>query len=185
MLIMRIFFSLKVEGRNNLPEAGSFIVAANHTSFLDPMAVQTSIPAKINWIVRKDVIERKHLKVIHYIFDSIPVNGSVKSALTALEKGRVLGIFPEGRRSEDGKLEEAGNGVAILALKSGRPVVPVGIKGAFEAYPPGKKFFKPHPISVNIGRPLSFKKEEKEEIDESILQETKDRVMDGIRGLIT
>jgi len=184
MCIMRIFFSLKVEGRGNLPRSGSFIIAANHTSFLDPMAVQAALPVKVSWIVRKDVSEKRYLKFMHYIFDSIPVNGSVEKALVSLKKGHVLGIFPEGKRSNDGRLKEAGDGTEIVALRSGRPVVPVGIKGAFEAYPPGKRFFKPHPISVRIGRPIFFNKEEKEEIGELLLKETKDRVMDGIRTLI-
>lgn len=177
-------FRLKVEGKDNLPKDAPFIVASNHTSFLDPGLIQIAIPARMSWITKKDVYENWYLKPLCWVSESIPINGAIEKALVALEEGRVLGIFPEGTRSRNGKLKDADTGIAILALRSGRPVLPIGIKGAFEAFPPGKNFFKPYPIVVKIGKPFSFEKKDKENIEESILNEKKDYVMDRIEELL-
>jgi len=178
------FFSLKVEGRKNLPEGAPFIVVANHTSYLDPMVIQVAVPPRISWIAKKEVCEKWYLKPVHYVCGSIPANGSVKCALEALDQKRILGIFPEGVRSYDGKLKEAGRGIAVLALKSGAPIVPVGIKGAFEAYPPGRIFFRPHPVSVKIGSAFFFDKVTDDPIDEGIINNARSFVMKKIGELL-
>lgn len=179
-----VFFRLKVEGRANLPEKGPFIIASNHASFLDSAVIQVAIPARISWIAKRGVYEERLLKPLHYIFGTIPMNGAIEKALTALENGETIGIFPEGTRSTDGKIKEADVGIAILALKSGKTVVPVGVKGSFEAFPPGKKFFRPYPVTVKIGKPISFEKRDKETIEVRLLEEAKNRVMDRIGELL-
>lgn len=179
-----IFFRLKVEGRDNILPKGPFIIACNHTSFLDVGVVQVAFPLKISWIAKKEVVDRWWLRPAHWIFDTITINGAVEKALEALEEGRVLGIFPEGARSPDGKIKKTDAGVAILALKSGMPIIPVGIMGAFEAYPPGKKFFKPHPITVKIGKPFSFKREQRDMIQEDILTEKRVYIIERIKDLL-
>lgn len=183
-VLTKVLFSLEVEGRENVPVRGPFIVAANHTSFLDVVVIQSAIPRKISWITKKDVYEKRGLRILHRVFESIPVNGSVERAIEFIEKGRVVGIFPEGVRSADGRLKNADDGVAILALRSGRPVLPVGIKGAFEAYPPGRKFLRPHPITMRIGKPLNFNKVNQDSIEDGMLVETRDIIMAGIARLI-
>lgn len=182
--LARLFFNPRVEGRENIPEKGPFIVAPNHTSLLDPVVVQSALPAKIYWIAKRSVYENPCLKFINYISGTIPMNGAVDKALSALKEGRVLGIFPEGGLSPDGRPKEANPGVAILALKSGESIVPIGIKGAYEAFPPGRKIFKPHPIVVKIGKPFSFERIDEEVIDGRLINETKDFVMERIKELL-
>ncbi|NQT06356.1 MAG: 1-acyl-sn-glycerol-3-phosphate acyltransferase [Candidatus Omnitrophica bacterium] len=183
-ILVWVFFRLTVEGRENLPKGAPFILAANHTSFLDPMVIQLAVTNRISWIARKEVFNRPALRPLHYILRTIPINGALDKALDALGEGRVLGIFPEGTRSPDGRLKDADDGVAILALKSGKAIIPVGVKGAYEAYPAGERFFKPHPVTVRIGRPLFFKKQDVEVIDSQVIKGTKNAIMDGIRGLL-
>lgn len=178
------FFRLKVEGGDGLPKTGPFIIVSNHTSFLDPLAIQVAVPVKISWITKRCIYENPFLRPIHRLSDSILINGAVEKALEALEEGRVIGIFPEGTRSPDGRLLEADVGVAILALKSGAPVIPVGVRGAHEAYPVGRRFFKPHQVTVRIGRGFSFEKEYKEDIEESLLRQKRDYVMERVEELI-
>lgn len=79
-------------------------------------------------------------------------NGSVGKAIVLLEKGGVVGVFPEGTRSPDGKLGEGRKGVAVMALMAGVPVIPCGITGAFEAYPRDAAFPRPFPVKVSIGK---------------------------------
>ena len=103
----------------------------------------------------------------------IPVNtdgldsAALKESLTGLKEGDVLGIFPEGTRSKDGKLKDnVHSGAAYLAVKSGVQVLPIGIAGSFNVLPPGTSEFFPHPVTVNIGKPLiPPKKLSKENVD--------------------
>jgi 1-acyl-sn-glycerol-3-phosphate acyltransferase len=79
---------------------------------------------------------------------------ALKKALRLLKNGEIIGIFPEGARSETGELAEGEPGVALIALKANVPILPVGIRGAYEAFPKGSKFPKPHPITINFGKPF-------------------------------
>ncbi len=184
MIVGRVLFRLKVGGRENLPSKGPFIIVSNHVSFLDSGLIQAAIPLRISWIAKKDVCEKWYLKLLHFIYDTIPVNGAVDRALEALNRGRVLGIFPEGTRSIDGKLKEGELGTAILALKSGAKIVPVGIKGAHEAMSPVHKSVRLRPIELKIGKPFAFKKAGPGKIEESLLKTKRDFIMEKIGELL-
>lgn len=112
----------------------------------------------------------------------IPENGAIEKSLAVLGNGEVLGIFPEGGRSKDGKLRPAKEGVAILAIKSGALVIPCAIRGAFEAYPPPAIFPKPHPVKILIGKPIKF--EIVEFPDEALISSALDKVMSAIKRLM-
>jgi 1-acyl-sn-glycerol-3-phosphate acyltransferase len=180
-LIIHIYFRLRAEGMENLPKGRPFIIAANHSSFADPVVVQAVIPPNISWIAKKAVYDNRCLRFVHYIFRTIRVNGSVEKALAALEKGDVVGIFPEGTRSPDGKVRNGDVGVAVLALKSGMEVVPVAIKGAYEAFPRGTRFPRPRPITIKICKPVTFEKMENGRISSDILEEKRDMIGDRLR----
>jgi 1-acyl-sn-glycerol-3-phosphate acyltransferase len=176
---------LSVEGADNIPKRGPFIVAANHASFIDPLVLQMAIPINVSWITKKAVYHNKALWLIHRLCRSIPVNGALDTAITALvDEGRVVGIFPEGTRSKDGLMKQADFGVAILALRSGSPVLPAGIMGSYEAFGPHAVFPKPRRVTVRIGRPFSFERCDSDEIDENVLTHSRDRVMDNIKRLL-
>jgi 1-acyl-sn-glycerol-3-phosphate acyltransferase len=112
------------------------------------------------------MITRKHYNnaKMRWIYDAmrlIPVNIdgfdsiALKESIKGLREGDVLGVFPEGTRSKDGKLKEnVHSGAAYLAVKSGVNVLPIGIAGSFEVLSPGTSEFFPHPVTVNIGKPL-------------------------------
>jgi len=180
-----VLFSVRIEGQENLPEKGPYIVAANHASFIDPIVGQIAVRDNISWVAKKAVYKKWFLRPIHYTFRSIPVNGAVDKAVDALEEGRVVGIFPEGTRSRDGKLKEADVGVAVMALKSGCPVVPVGISGAYDALRPGKVSLSfRSKVTTRIGKPFSFTKCSDEKINEPVLKEKTAEIMGRIRELL-
>ncbi|MDD4879022.1 MAG: lysophospholipid acyltransferase family protein [Candidatus Omnitrophica bacterium] len=157
-LICRIFFCLKVKGAENIPAEGKFIIAANHSSYLDPVAIGAAVPRQIKWIVRKDVYDVWWLKPLFASTGMIRENGSVGKAIGLLGKGEVLGVFPEGSRSYDGRLGAGKRGAAIMALKSGAPVIPCAVKGAFKAYPRSAVFPRPCPVEIIIGKAIEHVK---------------------------
>lgn len=175
-LICRIFFCLKVKGVENIPAEGKVIIAANHSSYLDPVAIAAVVPRQIKWIVRKDVYDVWWLRPLFASTGMIRENGSVGKAIDLLGKGEALGVFPEGSRSYDGRLGAGRRGAAIMALRSGAPVVPCAVKGAFKAYPRNSVLPRPCPVEIIIGKA----------IEPGRMDEPDDRTVDSLlAGIMT
>ena len=182
----RIFFRLKLEGQENLPKEGGFILAANHASSLDPFMIIAAIPRYIRWVVIYEYYDLWYLRGLLRRMGFIRVENSLpREAFRTLLQGGIVGLFPEGRRSWDGRIGEAKRGVAALARKMSCPVVPVAIRGTFVALPRTRKYPKLRPITVRIGPPLFFpepvnKKEDYEKVD----RENTQRIMQRIGELL-
>ena len=158
------FFDLTIEGAQHLPGRGPYLVAANHHNYLDGIVLAAAVPPPISFLVMPRVFRATPLHpLLHRHLGSIPINlerpdvGALRCALAALGGGRVVGIFPEGPFSVRGRLERGLPGVGLLALRSGVPVVPAGIRGTFEALR-GRRFYIPrrHPLAVRFGLPRRF-----------------------------
>lgn len=161
------WFDLRVGGLEHLPPAGPYIVAANHHNYLDAVVLGVSVPAPIAFIVMPRVWRATPLHpVFHRHIGSIPINlqrpdfGALRGALWHLERGGVVGIFPEGPFSVRGRLERGLPGVALLALKSGVPVVPAALHGTYEALH-RRRFYvpRPTPLTVRFGPPRRFSRD--------------------------
>lgn len=183
-ILTKILFSTKVAGKENLPKEGPYIIAANHASYADAAVISVSVPALIRWVAKQDVYNTWYLKPFCKIIGTIVTNGSIEKALKVLEQKDIIGIFPEGTRTDDGKLKKGGIGVAIVALKSGVPIVPVGVSGTFKAFPRHARFPKFHPVVVKIGAPVVFARSSKDVIEEAVLRTTTDEIMAKINELI-
>jgi 1-acyl-sn-glycerol-3-phosphate acyltransferase len=184
-------FGLVIEGLEHLPEHGSYIVAANHHNYLDGVVLGVTVPRPIAFLVMPRVWRATPLHpLLHRHIGSIPVDldrpdpGALRRALDALAGGGVVGIFPEGPFSVRGRLERGLPGVGLLALRSGVPVVPAGIRGTYEALV-GRRFYVPrrHPIVVRFGAarrfttgPLTSPRTARREVTE--------RIMTDIAGLL-
>jgi len=194
----------EVQGLENVP-VGNFILAANHQSHLDQIATgYICVPRKYHYIGQTDRytgFPRMIMYFLYFFADVIPVNRkdkksrerAVEKAIKVLKKGACLVIYPEGTRSRTGQLQEGKFGVAKLFLKTGVPILPLGIKGTFELMPPGRawpKFKKI--IELKAGKPLFFEKEfsEAKNLSEDsteyqlITQKITDKVMEEIANLI-
>ncbi|MBU4140837.1 MAG: 1-acyl-sn-glycerol-3-phosphate acyltransferase, partial [Candidatus Omnitrophica bacterium] len=127
-----LFFRLKLEGQENLPKEGGFILAANHASSLDPFMVIAAIPRYIRWVVIYEYYDLWYLRGLLRRMGFIRVENSLprEAFRTLLQRG-IVGLFPEGRRSWDGRIGEAKRGVAALARRMSSPVIPVVIRGTF------------------------------------------------------
>jgi len=171
LVILKLFFRLKVEGLKNLPRKTNFIIVANHSSFLDPLVIAAAIPKKIHCIVSPFLLKIPLLKWSLEKLEVIPQGRSSEKAIEFLMNDKIVGLFPEGRCSRDGKLGEFRRGVALLALKTGRPIVCCAILGTYAALPLRAKFPKLVPIKVRIAKPVYLLKEFAEKIDDIHLQE--------------
>lgn len=186
----RWYFRFRVVGADHVPASGACILAANHASYLDPIVLAMACPRPVRFIVDRAQHERPLVHWVAVRTRAIPVEnnpkdvGSVRRALQALRQGAVVGIFPEGGRSDDGSLKPGKPGAALLALRGGVPLVPAGIVGAFRAYPRQRRVPRPTPITVRFGPPILFPAAWRHHAAREHLDEATELVMAGIRGLL-
>jgi 1-acyl-sn-glycerol-3-phosphate acyltransferase len=157
---------VRVEGAiDEIPGEGPVIIAANHASNLDVPVLGSSLMPRTGrrwqWLGKRELFEWPVVGVIarhggvHAVDRSTADVEAYRLAKRILDEGHVLFVFPEGTRSRDGRLQEARDGVAVLALRTGAPIVPVGIAGSFARWPRGQKL--PHPgghVTVRVGSPF-------------------------------
>lgn len=185
IVILKIFYRFKVEGLENIPQRTNFIVAVNHFSFMDTLVIGAAIPKKTYWIASRVLYKIWWLKWFFRLIDALPSGSSSEKALDLLKKNQNVGLFPEGVVSRDGRLREFRRGLALLALKTGRPVLPCAILGTYQALPRGAKFPKFFlPIKVKIGKTKYFLKEFSEVIDDIYLQEGVFKVRNTIKEML-
>ena len=163
--LVRIYLRLKVRGHERVPRRGPVIMVANHASFLDPVVLGSACSRPIHFMVLQSMYDWWWLRWFYWGMQTIPVRTeesdprAIKQALSRLKNGEVVGLFPEGGRSTDGKLMQGKEGAALLAAVSGAPVIPCFIHGAFESFPPGAGFPRPSEITIRFGEPLQFPRE--------------------------
>ena len=162
--IFHILFSWKVEGREKIPLTGPLILIANHVNLFDPFFLLFSFPRWINFMAKEELFRSPFLRPwlrwagtlsIRRGGKVIDKQKMLKSARDALEKGLILGMFPEGGRSRDGKLRKGKPGSAVIASKTNVPILPVGIVGTDKIKGISWLWKRPG-IVVNIGKPFKL-----------------------------
>jgi len=190
--MLRSIFGLEVSGRERLPADGAFILAASHHNYLDGVVLGVAVPRPINFLVMPRVFHASPLHPpFHRRLGSISVNlerpdpGAIKRALRALEQGGVVGSFPEGPFSREGRLVSGQPGVAMIALRAGVPVVPAAISGTYEALS-GRRFYIPRsrPLAVRFGQPLYFHQTRRRRVSHADREEITRRIMSHIAALL-
>ena len=190
--LLRSLFDLHVRGLEHLPASGPFIVAANHHNYLDGVVLGVAIPRPVAFLVMPRVFHASPLHPsFHRRVGSIAINverpdpGAIKRALRVLWEGRIVGIFPEGPFSREGRLVPGQPGVALIALWSGAPVVPAAIHGTYEALA-GRRFYLPrrHPLSVRFGPTLSFGLPRRQALTRGDRDDATRRIMSEIAALL-
>jgi len=161
--LLRVFFAFAVHNAHHVPPAGSFILAANHVSFLDSIVIQAACPRRITFMMAEKYYNAFWGRWFFRLMNCIPIRdettynvGALKKGLKTLRKGNGIGIFPEGGISPNGKLRSARPGTLLLAEKSTAPIVPAFISGTYQALPRHARFFRRATIRVLFGRPVSF-----------------------------
>ena len=167
--ILRLLFRPYVTGAENLPVSGGAILAGNHTTFLDNLIIPLVVPRRVTFLAKSDYFTGGGFKGLlqkHFFsgVGMIPLDRSggaaseaaLRTGLDVLTHGELLGLYPEGTRSPDGRLYRGKTGVARLALESGAPVVPVAMINMDEIQPIGKLMPKIMRVHIKFGPPLDF-----------------------------
>lgn len=191
--LLRLVFRPRTEGLDNVPASGPAIVAGNHLSFCDHFLMPAILRRRITFLAKAEYFTGPGVKgrLTAFFFRSagqIPVDRSGKDAgraairegLGVLRRGELLGIYPEGTRSHDGRLYKGKVGVAVMALEAGVPVVPCAMIGTFEAQPPGKVVPNVHPVVIRFGKPLDFSRYAGMENEKAVLRAVTDEIMYAI-----
>ncbi len=189
---LRLLFRPKVTGLENIPREGGAIVAANHVSFLDPLLLPLVVPRRrVMFLTKVKYIDKPLLRWILAGAGVIPVatddpravGESVTAAVEVVRSGQLVGIFPEGTRSPDGRLYRGKTGVARVALESGAPVIPVGIIGTDLAFPRGARLPRPRSVRIVFGPSIRFAAPGNKARSASLTRAATDQVMAAIRDL--
>jgi 1-acyl-sn-glycerol-3-phosphate acyltransferase len=167
---LKLLFRLSVEGEENLPETGPAILAGNHLSFADSLFMPLLVRRKVTFLAKQEYFTGRGLKgrLKRWFFSAagqVPIDRSSGSAAKdaletgkkVLHRGDLLGIYPEGTRSPDGRLYRGKTGVARMSLETGAPVITAVVIGTDRAWPTGTKVPKfGSRIHVVFGKPLDF-----------------------------
>jgi 1-acyl-sn-glycerol-3-phosphate acyltransferase len=189
--VLRVLFRPWAEGTDNVPREGAAILASNHLSFSDHFFAPLPLPRKVVFLAKSEYFTGRGIKgLLSKAFFSgvgqIPVDRSggaaseraLRTGLRVLASGQLLGIYPEGTRTPDGRLFRGKTGVARLALEAKVPVIPTAMIGGFEFQPPGKLAprltIRP---GVRFGKPLDFSRYYGLEHDKFVLRAVTDEIM--------
>lgn len=179
-LFIHILYKVRVEGLENLPSDGGYIICSNHINNLDPVVVGTSIPRKMSYMAKEELFHNKLLGFIILKLGMFPVNRSgadisaIKSSIRVLNKGDVLGIFPEGTRNLHRNEMKAKPGLAMIAIKAKVPIVPVAIISDYKLF---------GSIKIQINKPITYNEYYNLKIDVDTYQHLSQKVMDSIENL--
>ncbi|MFH1645546.1 MAG: lysophospholipid acyltransferase family protein [Candidatus Omnitrophota bacterium] len=183
VVIVKWFLGLEVIGLENIRELKAFIIASNHCSNLDPMAIGASLKRRVRFFAKKELTQIKYFSWITKRLALILIDrkgfdrAALREALAVLHNGEILAVFPEGTRSVDGKLGEAKAGVSIFAFSAKVPVVPVCVQGTNKALPAGARSIKRHKIRLIFGKPIIPPSDVSRENKKILYENFADRIM--------
>lgn len=156
-----LLFGIRCAGRENFPKTGGGLVCANHQSYLDPVLVGLACDRPLNYLSRKSLFGFALFRWLILFYGAIPIDREglglegIKETLRRMKRGELVLIFPEGTRTTNGEVSPLKPGFSALARRGKAPLVPVGIDGAFDAWPRSQKLPGLAVIHVDIGEPIS------------------------------
>jgi len=194
--LLKGIFRPWVTGADNIPKQGAVILASNHLSFVDSVFLPICIDRDMVFLAKSEYFTTKGIKgwATKWFMKGtgmLPIDrsggkaseASLNTGLRVLAEGRVLGIYPEGTRSPDGKLYRGRTGIARMVLESGVPVVPVAMIDTEKVMPIGAKWPKMRRPGIIIGKPLDISRFQGMEGDRFILRAVTDEIIYELAGL--
>ncbi|QDU28613.1 1-acyl-sn-glycerol-3-phosphate acyltransferase [Anatilimnocola aggregata] len=156
-----VVYRLRWQGAEHFPREGGALICSNHQSYFDPVLVGLTCSRRMNYLARDTLFKNPLLAPLIRFLDAIPIDreggglAGLKETLRRLKAGEQVLIFPEGTRSQDGEVSSLKSGFCSVARRSKVPLVPVGLDGAYQAWPRSAKLPRLGRIAVVIGEPLS------------------------------
>jgi 1-acyl-sn-glycerol-3-phosphate acyltransferase len=194
-ILLRVFRPW-LKGVENVPLTGSAILASNHLSFIDSVFLPLVLRRPVVFLAKSEYFTGHGIKgwLVRQFFlasGQLPIDrsggraseDSLNTGVTVLSQGKLLGIYPEGTRSPDGRIYRGRTGIARMALESGVPVIPVAMIDTDKVMPIGSKIPKVQRIGVVFGHPLDFSRFEGYENDRFVLRAITDEIMHEIVGI--
>ncbi|MGX1702313.1 lysophospholipid acyltransferase family protein [Microbacterium sp. NPDC055357] len=194
--IVKAIFRPWIVGRRNVPSQGAAILASNHLSFVDSVFLPLMIDRPVSFLAKSDYFTGKGLKgwatrMFFKATGQLPIDrsggkaseASLNTGLQVLGRGDLLGIYPEGTRSPDGKLYRGRTGIARMALEAHVPVVPVVMVDTDTMMPIGTRVPRVARVGIVIGEPLDFSRFAGMESDRYILRSITDEIMVALQRL--
>jgi 1-acyl-sn-glycerol-3-phosphate acyltransferase len=184
--VMKALWPAEVEGIENVPTEGPALIAPNHISFIDSIFVLALMPRRTLAVGKAEYMDSWKTRYLFPAIGMIPLDRSggsaseaaLEQAAASLEQGDLFLIYPEGTRSRDGYLHRGRTGVARLAVRTGAPIVPVGIRGTDAIQPPGAVLPRPfRPCGLRFGPPIEVERYRGREVSRAALRELTDEVM--------
>ena len=161
--VYRVTYPIRAEGMVNVPTDGPAILAANHISFFDSVVLMLSLARRTRFVGKAEYLDSWRTRYVLPALGMIPIErqagreamAALETAAAVLQRGELLGIYPEGTRSRDGLLHRGHTGVAHLALMTGAPIVPIGLVGTDRIQPVGTRLPRPFRRAVvRFGEPI-------------------------------
>lgn len=199
-LAATLLFRLKVSGQHHIPKTGGVLIAANHASYMDIPILGCGIPRRASYMGRMDLFPGPAGWLMRYL-GWIPIRrervdrGGFEEAISRIKAGGAVIIYPEGSRTEDGRLQPGKPGVGMIVAATGCPVIPAHLAGTFDVLPPGARHIRLRPMRVTYGEPMDFSallkeldgESKKKDVYQRISQEIMDRIaaLEGIASPAT
>lgn len=161
-VLSKIFCPCRFLGKENIPPRGSFILASNHISNLDPLILGLSCVRKFGYVAKDSLFRNKFFAFILTLVGTFPIKrdssdvGAIKEALKRLERGTPVIMFPEGTRGGYARFKKVHSGIGFIAAKARVPVLPAYIEGSDHVLASGAKWPRRKLVKITIGAPLIF-----------------------------
>ena len=188
--LLRFIFRPWVRGVENVPSSGAAILASNHLSFSDSIFLPLQCPRPVVFLAKSEYFTGKGIKgwFVKWFFIStgqLPIDRSggkaseaaLNTGLSVLEQGQLLGIYPEGTRSPDGRLYRGRTGIARMVLEAKVPVIPVAMIDTEKVQPIGTRLPRVRRVGIVYGKPLDFSRFDGMEGDRIVLRAVTDEIM--------
>jgi 1-acyl-sn-glycerol-3-phosphate acyltransferase len=188
--LLKLLFRPWIKGLDNVPAEGAAVLASNHLSFSDSIFMPLMVPRPVVFLAKLEYFTGKGLKgkltaAFFRLTNQLPMDrsggaasaNSLDSGMQILKDGGLLGIYPEGTRSPDGKLYRGKVGVAKLVLTTGVPVIPVAMIGTDKVQPIGRRIPNIRRIGVIFGEPMDFSRYQGLENDRFVQRSVTDEIM--------
>lgn len=186
-LILLIWTRKQVVGLKNIPKQGPVILASNHVNLLDPPLLAVLVPRRIVYMGKIELFRAPVIGPLYRLAGFIPVRrfegdlAALRKAEETLRQNQLLGMFPEGTRSRRPGLGKGQPGTAVIALRTGAPIVPVGVTGT-EGVSVPRSFFRITRVGVVFGRPFELPKGRR--LNAELVEQCTDRIMKEIATLL-